>query len=188
MANLNPTQTASRDAAITMAGEFTTINAIELLEADHRQVEEWFQQFEATEEAARKEAIAADICRALEVHTRLEEEIFYPAFLEATGSETIHHEAIVEHEGAKELIAKIRLSPGAGADDYLDARVKVLAEMIQHHVNEEERPGGMFALAAISGMDLKELGARMERRKVQLMDDADTDLGYDEAVDRAEES
>jgi hemerythrin superfamily protein len=186
MATPDTVQDASRDAAITMADGFTTINAIELLEADHRQVEEWFQQFDATDDASRKETLAADICKALEVHARLEEEIFYPAFLEATGSEAIHHEAVVEHEGAKELIAKIRLSPGVDADDYFDARVKVLGEMIQHHVTEEERPGGMFALAAISGMDLEGLGARIEQRKLQLMADADTDAGYDEAVDRAE--
>lgn len=186
MSNLDPMQDASRDAAITMTGGFTTLDAIELLEADHRQVEDWFQQFNATDDASRKERLAADICKALEVHMRLEEEIFYPAFLEATGSDAIHHEAVVEHEGARELIAKIRLSPGAEADDYLDARVKVLGEMIQHHVNEEERPGGMFALASISGIDLEELGARIERRKLQLMADAGTDIGYDEAVNRAE--
>jgi hemerythrin superfamily protein len=186
MATFDTTSEAPRDAAVTLAGSGATINAIELLEADHRQVEEWFEQFDSTDDAARKDALAADICKALEVHTRLEEEIFYPAFLEATGSEAIHHEAVVEHEGAKELIARIRRSPGAATDEYLDARLKVLAEMIRHHVNEEEKSGGMFALAAISGMDLDELGARIEQRKIQLMDDAATDLGYDEAVDRAD--
>jgi hemerythrin superfamily protein len=172
---------------ITSAGNTTTVNAIELLKADHRQVEEWFDQFDATEDASRRQQLAADICKALEVHMRLEEEIFYPAFLDATGNQSLHHQSIVEHQGARELIGRIRLSAGPSADDYLEARVKVLAEMIHHHVSEEESPGGTFDSAERAGVDLDALGTRIEQRKLELMDDTDTARGYDEAVGRADD-
>jgi len=74
------------------------------------------------------------------VHTEIEEEIFYPAFLEATEDKDTHHEAEVEHGGAKKLIAEIESS--GPKDDYYDAKVKVLSEMIKHHVKEEEQRGG----------------------------------------------
>jgi hemerythrin superfamily protein len=178
---------AGAHTVITGAGNTTTLNAVELLKSDHRQVEEWFDQFDATEDALRRQELAADICRALEVHMRLEEEVFYPAFLEATGNESLHHQSVVEHQGARELLGRIRLSAGPSADDYLDARVKVLAELIHHHVSEEENPGGMFDEAERSGIDLDSLGERIEHRKLELMDDSDTDRGYDEAVGRPDD-
>jgi len=142
-------------------------DAITLLKADHRQVEEWFEQFESTRSAERKQKLAAQICQALEVHTEIEEEIFYPAFLEATEEEDIHHEAEVEHESAKKLIAEIKDS--GPDDDYYDAKVKVLSEMIKHHVNEEEKRDGMFAKAKKSEMDLDALGEQLAQRKQELM-------------------
>jgi hemerythrin superfamily protein len=143
-------------------------DAIALLKADHRQVEKWFAAFKKSRAAGRKKTLAEQICNALKAHTTIEEEIFYPAFLAATEDEEIHHEAEVEHDGAKKLIAEIE---GAGPDDeYFDARVKVLSEMIKHHVKEEEKPGGMFAEARKSGMDLDALGQRMKARKDQLAD------------------
>lgn len=141
-------------------------DAIALLKADHRQVEEWFEQFEKARDGQRKQKLATQICNALKVHTMIEEEIFYPAFLDATEDEDIHHEAIVEHNGAKKLIAEIEeMSPD---DDYYDAKVKVLSEMIKHHVKEEEQPGGMFAEAKKSELDLAELGQQLAARKMEL--------------------
>jgi hypothetical protein len=141
-------------------------DAIALLKADHRQVEEWFEQFEKTRSDERKQQLAAQICKALEVHTQIEEEIFYPAFLEATEEEDLHHEAAIEHAGAKKLIAEIE---GSGPEDeYYDARVKVLSEMIKHHVKEEEQRDGMFAKARESEMDLVQLGEQLAARKAQL--------------------
>jgi len=100
------------------------------------------------------------------VHTTIEEEIFYPAFLEASKDKDLHHEAVVEHAGAKHLIAEIEES---GPDDeYFDSKVNVLSEMIKHHVKEEEQPGGMFAEARKSKMDLDALGARLSERKHEL--------------------
>ena len=138
-------------------------DAIALLKADHREVEGWFAQFEKSNSDSKKGDLAQRICRALHVHTRIEEEIFYPAFLEATEDKDLHHEAEIEHEAAKRLIADIESS--GPDDDHFDARVTVLSEMIKHHVKEEEQPGGMFAEARKSGMDLRQLGEEMQARK-----------------------
>ena len=141
-------------------------DAIALLKADHRQVEKWFAEFKKARATSRKAKLAEQICDALKVHTTIEEEIFYPAFLAATQDEDKHHEAEVEHEGAKKLIKTIEeMDPD---DDYFAARIKVLSEMIKHHVKEEEMPGGMFSEARKSDMDLDELGVRMKARKEQL--------------------
>jgi hemerythrin superfamily protein len=141
-------------------------DAIALLKADHQQVKEWFSQFDKTNSRSRKQQLATSICDALMVHTTIEEEIFYPAFIEATGDKDLHHEAVVEHAGAKKLIAEIQgMSSG---DDYFDAKVTVLSEMIKHHVKEEEQRGGMFAEAKKSDMDLVSLGERLQARKKAL--------------------
>jgi hemerythrin superfamily protein len=150
----------SRSAAVQQ-------DAVALLKADHRQVEQWFEQFESTRSDDRKSKLAQQICQALTVHTEIEEEIFYPAFLAATEDKDMHHEAEVEHEGAKRLIAEIEAS--GPDDDYYDAKVKVLSEMIKHHVKEEEQRGGMFAEARDSDMDLKALGEQLAARKADLM-------------------
>ena len=160
---LGKTRTAKRQS---------TTDAIALLKADHRQVERWFAEFEKARAAARKLDLAQSICKALRVHTTIEEEIFYPAFLAATQDKDIHHEAEVEHNGAKQLIAQIEAS--GPDDDYYDAKVTVLSEMIKHHVKEEEQPGGMFAEARKAKMDLAGLGEQLQARKSELMNGAGT--------------
>jgi hemerythrin superfamily protein len=141
-------------------------DAIALLKADHRQVETWFSEFDRTRSASKKQQLASKICEALTVHTVIEEEIFYPAFLQATEDKEMHHEAVVEHAGAKALIAEIQgMSP---EDEYFDAKVTVLSEMIKHHVKEEEKTGGMFAEAKKSEMDLIALGEELLARKRDL--------------------
>jgi hemerythrin superfamily protein len=144
-------------------------DAVAMLKADHRQVEEWFSEFEKARDGKRKTALASQICNALKVHAQIEEEIFYPAFLEATEDQAMHHEAEVEHTGAKRLIADIESNL---SDEYLDARVTVLSEMIKHHVKEEEQSDGMFAKARKSDMDLEEIGVLLEARKMELEADA----------------
>src|SRR5262245_15703908 len=101
-------------------------SAIVLLKADHRDVEKLFKSFQQSKSAAEKQSLAEQICDSLKIHTRVEEEIFYPAFLEATSDKALHSEALVEHDGAKKLIEEIERS--AGADPLFDARVKVLSE------------------------------------------------------------
>ncbi len=145
-------------------------DAIEMLKADHRQVEEWFEQFQTARSDDRKQRLAGQICRALKVHTQIEEEIFYPAFLEATDEADVYHEAEIEHEGAGRLVADIEAS--GPDDDYYDARVSVLSEMIKHHVNEEEKRDGMFSKARKAGLDLIGLGLQLEARKAELLSDA----------------
>ena len=76
----------------------------------------------------------------------------------------------MEHEGAKRLIAEIQAS--GPDDDYFDAKVTVLSEMIKHHVKEEEQPGGLFAKSRQSEMDLDALGEQLASRKAELMNDA----------------
>jgi len=157
---------ASKSKRSSSSSRSKSLDAVALLKADHRQVEQWFSQFEKTNSASKKQQLASSICAALTVHTSIEEEIFYPAFLEATGDKDMHHEAIVEHAGAKTLIAEIQdMSP---SDDYFDAKVTVLSEMIKHHVKEEEQPGGMFAEAKKSDMDLRALANQLIARKKEL--------------------
>jgi hypothetical protein len=141
-------------------------DAIALLKADHREVEGWFAQFKRTRSIARKEQLAGKICDALKIHTTIEEEIFYPAFLAATDEKDMHHEAEVEHAGAKKLISEIESAdPG---DDYYDARVKVLSVMIKHHVIDDEKPGGIFAEARKSDLVLDDIGDQLKQRKAEL--------------------
>jgi hemerythrin superfamily protein len=157
---------SKRRSSSTARARSKHTDAIGLLKADHRQVETWFSQFSKTKNQQKKQQLAAHICDALTVHTKIEEEIFYPAFIEATGDRDTHHEAVVEHGGAKKLIAEIRaMSPH---DDYYDAKVTVLSEMIKHHVKEEEQPGGMFSEAKKSDMDLQTLGEQLLARKQDL--------------------
>lgn len=158
---------AKKKATRRTSGRSAPKDAVALLKADHRQVEEWFEQFEKSRSDQKKLELAKNICNALTVHTKIEEEVFYPAFLEATRDKDMHHEAQVEHNGAKQLIAQIQSS--GPDDDYYDAKVKVLSEMIKHHVKEEEQKDGMFAEAKESDMDLVALGEEMATRKAQLM-------------------
>jgi hemerythrin superfamily protein len=158
---------AKRKAKKKSPAKRPALDAIGLLKGDHRQVEQWFEAFEKTKSAAKKQDLAARICKALTVHTKIEEEIFYPAFLRATEDKDMHHEAEIEHAGAKNLIAQIEQS--GPDDDYYDSKVKVLSEMIKHHVKEEEQRGGMFAEAKQSDMDLVTLGAQLAARKKELM-------------------
>jgi hypothetical protein len=145
-------------------------DAIALLKADHRQVEQWFAKFEKSTGKAEKQQLASRICEALTIHTAIEEEIFYPAFLAATGDKEKHHEAVIEHAGAKKLIAEIR---GMSSDeDYFDAKVNVLSEMIKHHVKEEEKAGGLFAEAKKSEMELRALADQLMARKDELQSQA----------------
>jgi hemerythrin superfamily protein len=142
-------------------------DAIALLKADHDEVEAWFDDFEKTKSDAKKQKLATQICTALQVHTQIEEEIFYPACREVGLDDDMMDEADVEHQGAKKLIAEIEA--GKPGDDHWDAKVTVLGEMIKHHVKEEEQRDGMFAKAKKADLDLKELGAEMKARKDELM-------------------
>jgi len=142
-------------------------DAIALLKADHRKVEELFEQFEKASGDGRKRKLAEQICMELTIHTVIEEEIFYPACMGKVEEKDLN-EAYVEHDGAKVLIAEIEA--GGPDDDFYDAKVLVLSEMIEHHVEEEEkRSEGVFAQARKAGLDMDALGAELAARKKALM-------------------
>ena len=144
--------------------------AIELLESDHRKVEMLFDQFEdmKDEEDEGRREVAERICAELTVHAQVEEELFYPWLRENLGEEEMEmvEEAQVEHNSAKDLIAQIQ---GASAlDATYDAKVKVLSEYINHHVQEEENE--IFEEVREEREALDELGQEMAARKAELME------------------
>jgi len=150
-----------------MAQAATPPDAIALLKADHRKVEDLFAKFEAAKGDGKKKALAEQICLELTVHAKIEEDIFYPA-CEGAVEEDLLNEAYVEHDGAKVLIAEIEA--GGPDEKFYDAKVKVLSEMIEHHVEEEEkRVEGMFAQARKAGLDMDDLGQRMADEKDRLV-------------------
>ncbi len=145
-----------------------TTDAIALLKADHRKVEELFAKFEKAKEIGRKKELGDQICVELRIHATIEEDIFYAACREAGVDEDLMNEANVEHDGAKVLITEIENS--SPDDDFYDAKVKVLSEQIKHHVKEEEKKrGNMFAKARKAVLDLTALGERMISEKEQLL-------------------
>jgi hypothetical protein len=146
-------------------------DAIALLKADHRKVEELFEAFEKASGASAKQKLARQICNELKIHAMIEEEIFYPAFRGKIEDDTLD-EAYVEHDGAKVLVNDIEAS---GPDeDFYDAKVKVLSEEIKHHVHEEEMPSeGMFAQCRKTDVDLVALRDRLMARKDELLAQAD---------------
>jgi hemerythrin superfamily protein len=142
------------------------IDAITLLKADHREVDNLFSEFEKATRADQKMRIVSSICDELKIHTIIEEEIFYPA-VRAKIDPSIVDEGIVEHDGAKVLINDLAVAKAG--EDYYDAKVKVLAEEIRHHVHEEEKwLRGMFAQARRTDIDMVELGTRLAVRKAEL--------------------
>jgi hemerythrin superfamily protein len=149
-------------------------DAFELLKADHQKVKGLFKQFKQLKQdegsGAEKMELVKEICEELKIHTQIEEELFYPAVREAISAdeagdgEDLMDEALVEHAGAKDLIAQLE---EMDADDELyDAKVTVLSEQIDHHVKEEE--GEMFPKAKRAKLDKQSLGAQMAARKLEL--------------------
>ena len=139
-------------------------DAISLLKADHKKVKGLFESYEKSR--GRKAEIAQEICLELLIHTTIEEEILYPA-CKGVVEDDLLDESYVEHDGAKMLIAEVEA--GSPKEPFYDAKVKVLSEDIEHHVKEEEKPGGLFAQLRKGDVDLDALGAQMKARKDQLM-------------------
>ena len=166
-----PTKSASTDRPRSKAGRQAIRasakpeDAIRLLKADHREVKAWFKEFESLEDDSEKQQMASKICLALTVHAQIEEEIFYPAVRAGIDDDDLMDEAEVEHAAAKQLIAEIqRLKP---SDKLFDAKVVVLGEYVNHHVEEEEKE--MFPEARHGEVDMKQLGDKLAARKKELM-------------------
>jgi hemerythrin superfamily protein len=159
------------------------LDAIAMLMADHKKVKKLFSDFDKLKEEGgdeEKSAIVDQICNELKIHTELEEEIFYPAVRKAIDDSELMDEALVEHAGAKDLIAQ--LEDASPEDDLYDAKVTVLGEQIDHHVKEEE--GSIFPKAKKAKVDTEALGSTMTKRKIALLDkmgmNAEEDAGDDE--------
>lgn len=140
-------------------------DATAMLKADHKLVSSLFNEFDKTKSDARKTSIVAQICRELSVHTKIEEEIFYPAVKAALKDRELVPEATVEHASVKDLIAAVQGKAPYG--EMYDAKVKVMGEFVKHHVKEEEKE--MFPKARKTKLDMVALGAQMASRKEELM-------------------
>ena len=148
-------------------------DATHLLAQDHREVEELFSEFEKAKGASDKEKLARQICTELKIHAMIEEEIFYPA-LRGKIEDADLDEAIVEHDGAKLLINDIEAT--APDEQFYDAKVKVLQEEIEHHVEEEEKiRDNIFQQARATDVDLEALGEQLAARKQELKQKAETE-------------
>jgi hemerythrin superfamily protein len=139
--------------------------ATALLRADHKAVSELFSQYEKSRSVAKKQELVAQICQELAVHAQVEEEIFYPAVKQALKDTELIPEAIVEQATMRELISQVEGIEPDG--EMFDAKVKVLAEYVKHHVKEEHTE--MFPKAKATKLDLFELGARITARKQELL-------------------
>ncbi len=139
-------------------------DAIVILKHDHDKVKDLFEQFEKAETLAQKRKIAAETVTELKIHAAIEEEMFYPTVRKSIGKD-IMNEADEEHHVAKVLIAELEMMNGT--EDHFDAKYKVLAENIRHHIKEEE--GDMFPKARGLDVDMEALGSKMLAYKQQLM-------------------
>ncbi|HLY90227.1 MAG TPA: hemerythrin domain-containing protein [Acetobacteraceae bacterium] len=167
-----PTPNTPKKNATTAKSTASDQNAIELLKADHREVEKMFEQFSNAKGRQQRKKLIKQIATALTAHTIIEEEIFYPACRENDVEEDDLDQAQVEHDSVKMLVRE--LLEGSLDDDYYDAKVTVLSEYVKHHVKEEEEPEkGIFARIQKTKADLDELGRELKERKDELMEDED---------------
>jgi hemerythrin superfamily protein len=163
------TKPASKSSASASKADAAP-DAIDQLISDHREVESLFEAYDelvdADADSGEKQAVALQICAMLTAHATVEEELFYPAAREVLGEdEDLVDEADVEHACAKDLIAQIEA--GTPDDPLYDAKVKVLGEYIDHHVQEEENE--MFPKVRKSDLDLDALGEDQAARKAELL-------------------
>ncbi|WP_119156180.1 hemerythrin domain-containing protein [Caldimonas tepidiphila] len=147
------------------------MDAVQLLTEDHEQVRQLFEQYEqlvsSDADAQEKQELAEQICLMLTVHADLEEELFYPAARDALDEQDLLDEAQVEHASARDLIEQIQeMDP---TEDLYDAKVKVLGEYVNHHVQEEENE--LFPKIQDAGIDLEALGEELATRKQELMEE-----------------
>jgi len=145
----------------------TAGNAFDVLEEDHREVEEWFDEYDELRDSDedRKAELAEKICLALNVHAQIEEEIFYPQAREATKDNDLIDEAVVEHATVKNLIDEIEAMEVG--DEFYDAKIRVLGEMVKQHIKEEEDE--LFPELQSTKMDLDAVGKKLAERKQDLM-------------------
>jgi hemerythrin superfamily protein len=156
---------SARKTATNKPAAARSKDATAMLIADHKKVSALFADFEKARSPKRKQALVAEICQELTVHTAIEEEIFYPAVKRALKDRELVPEAQVEHASVKELIAQVQDVEPDG--EMYDARVKVMGEFVKHHVKEEQNE--MFPQVRKTRLDLVALGEEMAARKAELL-------------------
>jgi hemerythrin-like domain-containing protein len=140
-------------------------NAFEMLRQDHHKVKDLFEQFERTDRTQERQRIAAQTLHELEVHATLEEQIFYPAAREEASEEEQIDEALEEHHVVKLLISELKKM--SANDKRFNAKYKVMAESVKHHIEEEE--SALFP--ELEGtLDAETLGQQLESRKQKLQE------------------
>jgi len=151
--------------------------ALELLESDHRQVDQLFNKYDAMKEDDDESRVelARRICKELTIHARVEEALLYPWLRENMDESDKVAEAEVEHASLKRLIAEIE--PAGAAEEKYDAKVKVLSEYVKHHVQEEENE--IFPEVADEKQELDEIGQEIAAMKAELM----AELGLEDEDD-----
>lgn len=135
------------------------MNALDLLKTQHRIVERLFKMIEESDDPDEKDMFADELADNLAAHATIEERLFYPAaFAEKT--EDMLREAVEEHLSVKRLLADLLTT--SAEEESFDAKVKVLKEQIEHHVEEEE--GELFKKVkhTLDKATLEELGLQME--------------------------
>ncbi|SFL46716.1 hemerythrin domain-containing protein [Azotobacter beijerinckii] len=147
------------------------MNAVELLKQDHETVKQLFERLSKTTERGVKtrEELMRHLHEELTAHTRVEEEIFYPAFRSASGKEgeIMFQEAQEEHRAVKVLILPDIEKTDPSSIEFA-GRMKVLKELVEHHIEEEEQEMLPKASELLGEDRLEELGAQMESRKKAL--------------------
>jgi hemerythrin-like domain-containing protein len=140
-------------------------NAMAMLKEDHQNLKDLFDKFEKSKNSAAQEKIVSTALQELKIHAAIEEELFYPSVRQEIEDEDgIMPEADEEHHVAKLLVAE--LEQMKGNEEYWEAKFKVLAESVRHHIKEEE--GEMFPKARKTDIDFAVLGERMRQMKQKL--------------------
>jgi hypothetical protein len=140
------------------------MDAFELIKADHKKVADLFERLESATGKAKLD-VFNQIKGELELHTHIEEKIFYPALEKPEETHDLTLEAYEEHKMVKTLLAE--LSGAKAADDEWQAKAKVLRENVEHHVEEEENELFDKADDALSDEEIEDLGNRMEAEKAR---------------------
>lgn len=144
------------------------MNAIDLLKADHERVKAILTQLsESTERAVKKRTeLLGKLEMEITIHTKLEEEILYPAFKEAGSKEQdiMYYEAKEEHRTVDSLVLPDLKNTDPATPEFF-GRVKVVKELLEHHIEEEESEMFPQAKKLLGNAKLNELGAQMEAMK-----------------------
>ena len=143
------------------------MDALELLQQDHKTVKELLRAATETDDSKKQRQLFRDIRTELETHARLEETIFYPAMAEHEELKEMVLESIEEHKQVKTLLRDMgRLSSSKSCSEKFKAKLKVLNDNVEHHAEEEEE-GKMFPQVRklVDRAELEQLGEELENAK-----------------------